>query len=208
MSMSSKLGSALVASTLLLIAGCGGQAATSSQSSSSSQSARPGQATKSTFNVRHQKPARRYLVKRAQKAEDDNEGPEKPIAGSNPRWSYHVVLTATNAGPRAASSSTAARVTLRGHRVCWRFGALPSSFSSSAAFGRVRKNLNPTSAQIHVGAKGKTGPVVVVFGPRYKPAGCIVVRPVVVNAIASAAYYYYLNVVTAKYPKGALRAQL
>lgn len=208
MSMGSKLASAIVASTLLLIAGCGGQAATSSQSSTSTQAARPKQSTKSTFNVRHQKPARRYLVKRAQKAEDDNEGPEDPIAGSAPRWAYHVVLTGNNAVPPAGSSSTAAHVTLRGRKVCWRFGVLPSSSSNSGAFGRVRKNLNPTSAQIHIGAKGKTGPVVVVFGPRYKPAGCIVVRPVVVNAIASAPHYYYLNVVTARYPKGALRAQL
>jgi hypothetical protein len=66
----------------------------------------------------------------------------------------------------------------------------------------------PTAAAIHDGTKGKTGPALVVFGARYRPQGCTVVRPVVVNAIASAPHFYYLSLATASQPKGALRAQL
>jgi hypothetical protein len=65
--------------------------------------------------------------------------------------------------------------------------------------------LVPTSATIHVGTKGRNGPVVVVFGARYKRRGCVVVAPVVVNSIASAPRAYYVRLVT---PKGAVRAQL
>jgi CHRD domain len=202
MSMGRRFGAAVIAGAALLVAGCGGQSASSEQSGGS------GRSKPVSDNLGKQRPARQYLVKRGQKREGDYEGPDKPVRGSNPRWSYHVVLTGNKAVPRGPSSSAPARVTLRGRKVCWRFGSLPRSVSSSAAFGPVRKTVAPTAAGIHMGAEGKTGPAVVVFGARYRPQGCIVVRPVVVNAIASAPRFFYVNLVTAAHPKGALRAQL
>ena len=204
MSMNSRLTSTLVATTVVLLAGCGSQLAGSDHSVASGQS--------STTTVREkasqQPPARRYLTHRASQREGDYEGPQKPVAGRRPTWAFHVVLTGFNVDPGAASQSTVARVTLRGRSVCWRVGALPSGYEHSRAFGRVHQAVVPRQAAIRVGAKGKSGPVVVVFGARYRSEGCIVVAPVVVNAIASAPRFYYLNLLTTMRSRGAVRAQL
>lgn len=124
-----------------------------------------------------------YLKKQAEKKQFDNEGPEHPRPGSAPTWSYNVKL----AGPNGLAKAV---ISLRGKHVCWRFDGARSK---------------PSAAAIHVGSRGKSGRVLVVFGARFTPRGCIVVAPVVVNSIAAAPHFYYLSLLT---PRGALRSQL
>jgi hypothetical protein len=131
--------------------------------------------------------AQRYLTKLAHRPQVDNEGPEVPRPGRAPTWSYRVSLAGETGSARAL-------INLHGNHVCWRFE-------------RVRTHSSPLAPAIHVGAKGHSGHLVVVFGASFTPSGCIVVRPVVVNSIAAAPHFYYVSVATAN-GHGALRSQL
>jgi hypothetical protein len=187
--------SALLAAATLL-AGCGNQSLATPTSGAA------------TGRPKKLAPAQEYIVNRAHKRAKDDEGPQKLTPGRAPLWSYHVVLTGEKAGRGISSSTTRALVTLRANRVCWRFGTLSAPVAPTAAFGGIRAALAPAAADIHLGARGRTGPVVVVFGARFVARGCIVVRPVVVNSIAAAPRFYYLNLVAARHPHEVLRAQL
>jgi hypothetical protein len=67
----------------------------------------------------------------------------------------------------------------------------------------------PNAAHIHKGAKGKAGPVVIpLFATPPKHKGCVTAKKSLVSAIAKSPSGYYVNVHTAKFPGGALRAQL
>jgi hypothetical protein len=81
--------------------------------------------------------------------------------------------------------------------VCWRFAHL-HGFTDA------------TSARIHSGAKGKAGRVVVSLsgGPRLRHQGCRHVSASVITAIERSPQDYYVNVHSARYPHGAVRAQL
>jgi hypothetical protein len=67
----------------------------------------------------------------------------------------------------------------------------------------------PTAAHIHKGAKGTAGPVVIpLFATPPKHSGCVKAKKSLISAIAKHPKSYYVNVHNAKYPAGALRAQL
>jgi hypothetical protein len=67
----------------------------------------------------------------------------------------------------------------------------------------------PTASHIHKAPKGKAGPVVIpFFGGAAKHSGCVKASKSLVAAIVKKPASYYVNVHTAKYPNGALRAQL
>ncbi|MFL5839308.1 MAG: CHRD domain-containing protein [Thermoleophilaceae bacterium] len=67
----------------------------------------------------------------------------------------------------------------------------------------------PTAAHIHKGAKGKAGPVVIpFFGGTPKHSACVKAAKSLVAAIIKKPGSYYVNVHTAKFPGGAIRAQL
>jgi hypothetical protein len=67
----------------------------------------------------------------------------------------------------------------------------------------------PTASHIHKAAKGKAGPVVIpFFGGAPKHSGCVTAAKSLVAAIVKNPGSYYVNVHTAKFPGGALRAQL
>lgn len=67
----------------------------------------------------------------------------------------------------------------------------------------------PTAAHIHKGKKGVAGPVVIpFFGGAAKHSGCVTAAKSLIAAIAKHPAGYYVNVHNAKYPGGALRAQL
>ncbi|MGI8715736.1 MAG: hypothetical protein ACR2NR_21655 [Solirubrobacteraceae bacterium] len=72
----------------------------------------------------------------------------------------------------------------------------------------MRTVFAPTAAAIHIGAEGRTGPVAIVLGARFRPEGCAVVAPLIINAIASAPRFYYVDVVNAAQRHAGLRAQL
>ena len=67
----------------------------------------------------------------------------------------------------------------------------------------------PTAAHIHQGKKGVAGPVVIpFFGGAPKHSGCVKADKKLIEKIAKSPRSYYVNVHNAKYPGGALRAQL
>jgi hypothetical protein len=187
----------------LVIVGCGGQLRPTPATDAGPTPVATGKATSATVQhvVRSTTgrpqgkpvPVERYLAKRMLKPEEDNEGPDKPARGRAPLWSYHVVLARAVAhAPRGAALT--AQVTLRGSRVCWQFTHVDPVTAASAV-----------ATTIHVGAHGRTGPELVVFGTRFSPRGCIVVRSAVVNSIAAAPHLYYLRVA---YRGAAARGQL
>lgn len=68
----------------------------------------------------------------------------------------------------------------------------------------------PTMAHVHKGALGVAGPVVVALDAPAKGSakGCATAPAEALAAIAASPADYYVNVHTAKYPKGAMRGQL
>jgi hypothetical protein len=81
--------------------------------------------------------------------------------------------------------------------VCWRFAHL-HGFTGA------------TFAHIHVGTAGKSGNVVVPLstGPRLHHQGCVPASAVLIKSIEHNPSGYYVNIHSAKYPGGAVRAQL
>jgi hypothetical protein len=68
----------------------------------------------------------------------------------------------------------------------------------------------PTMAHVHKGVAGVAGPVVVALdAPVHESSkGCAAAPADALAAILAAPSNYYVNVHTAKYPKGAMRGQL
>ena len=66
----------------------------------------------------------------------------------------------------------------------------------------------PTAAHIHEGGAGVAGPVRIPLGGKYKAAGCTTAAPALLAKIVAGPKKYYVNVHNAKYPGGAVRAQL
>jgi hypothetical protein len=101
--------------------------------------------------------------------------------------------------PGAPNGIGRATVSLRGKKlqVCWNFHSL-------RGFGKA------TAAHIHVGAANTAGNVVVPLstGAKFKRKGCVPASAAVISAIASNQQGYYVNVHSAMYPNGAVRAQL
>jgi hypothetical protein len=81
--------------------------------------------------------------------------------------------------------------------MCWRFAHLHGF-------------INATFAHLHIGAKGKSGNVVVPLstGPALHHQGCVPVSAVLVKAIEGHPANYYVNIHSKEYPSGAVRAQL
>ena len=81
--------------------------------------------------------------------------------------------------------------------VCWRFAHL-HGFT------------NATDAHIHAGRKGQSGAVVLPLstGPRLHHQGCVSASPTMVKAIMSKPSGYYVTIQSARYPTGAVPAQL
>lgn len=69
---------------------------------------------------------------------------------------------------------------------------------------------SPTAAHVHKGKAGVAGNVVIVLSGRSPVAhsGCVKVSKALLNAIRKHLDAYYFNVHTARYPGGAIRAQL
>jgi CHRD domain len=66
----------------------------------------------------------------------------------------------------------------------------------------------PDASHIHQGKKGTAGPVVIPFFTTPKHSGCVNASKSLIAKIAKNPSNYYVNVHTAKYPGGAIRAQL
>jgi hypothetical protein len=112
---------------------------------------------------------------------------------------YRLALAGSGETPAGAPHGVgAAVIAFHGSSVvCWRFAHL-HGFT------------NATFAHIHIGAKGKSGNVVVALstGPALHHRGCVRVSRALVKAIEQQPRRYYVNVHSTKYPGGAVRAQL
>ncbi len=112
---------------------------------------------------------------------------------------YRVKLTGGAETPPGAPRGVGdAIVAFHGSSVvCWRFAHL-HGFT------------HPTFAQIHIGAKGRSGNIVepLSTGPRLHHQGCATVSANLVRSIKRGPQGYYLNIHSEQYPSGAVRAQL
>jgi hypothetical protein len=112
---------------------------------------------------------------------------------------YRAALAGTAATPPGAPAGAGAVViALHGSSVvCWRFAHL-------------RGFTNATVADIHLGAAGTSGKVVVPLstGPRLHHRGCVRVMSAVTTAIEHSPGDYYVTIASTQYPGGAVRGQL
>jgi len=130
-------------------------------------------------------------------------GPSKTGSPSathgRPARVYRLALAGGNETPRGAPKGTGtAVIAIHGRSVvCWRFAHL-HGFA------------NATFAHIHIGAKGKSGNIVVPLstGSRLHHRGCVSVSPALIKAIERRPHSYYVNIHSTAYPGGAVRAQL
>ncbi|GAC1581839.1 MAG: hypothetical protein NVS3B18_15350 [Candidatus Dormibacteria bacterium] len=84
-----------------------------------------------------------------------------------------------------------------GSVVCWRFAHLHGFVSA-------------TVAHIHAGRPGRAGPVLILLStaPALHHRGCTHASAAAVTAIERDPRGYYVNIHSARYPAGAVRAQL
>ncbi len=118
---------------------------------------------------------------------------------SRPTRLYTVTLSGHGETPAgAAQGRGVAIVAFHGTSlVCWRFAHL-HGFTVA------------TGASIASGARGQAGKTVVALsgGPRLHHQGCAALSPSLTRAIWSHPGGYYVNILSAQYPRGAVRAQL
>jgi hypothetical protein len=118
---------------------------------------------------------------------------------TGPRRIYRVALTGAGEKPRGApAGSGAAVIAFHGSSVvCWRFAHL-HGFT------------NATFADIHLGAAGRLGKLIVPLstGPRLHHQGCVHVATSLTKAIEHSPHKYYVNIHSTQYPGGAVRGQL
>jgi hypothetical protein len=119
--------------------------------------------------------------------------------GTGPIRIYRLALAGSAETPVGAPSGVGvAVIAFHGSSVvCWRFAHL-HGFT------------NATFAHIHRGPKGRSGNIVVPLsiGPALHHQGCVSVIRALVKAIEHNPRGYYVNIHSAKYPGGAVRAQL
>jgi hypothetical protein len=112
---------------------------------------------------------------------------------------YRVKLSGAAETSGGAPAGTGdAIIALHGSSVvCWRFAHL-HGFAGA------------TSARVYAGSQGKDGKVVASLstGPQLHHQGCRHAHPAVLSAIERRAQDYYVNIHSAQYPHGAVRAQL
>jgi hypothetical protein len=102
------------------------------------------------------------------------------------------VALATRLSGHGRGSAT---VTLDGARVCW-------TIRNLRGVGR------PRSATIRQGTAGRSGPVMVRLGRRYRASGCTAIPAALGASIAARPGGFYVSVATRARPAGAVRGQL
>jgi hypothetical protein len=102
------------------------------------------------------------------------------------------VALATRLAGHGRGSAT---VTIDGARVCWTIRNL---------HGVTR----PSAATIRQGAAGRSGPIMVRLGRRYRASGCTAIPAALGRAIAGQPRGFYVAVATHAHPGGAVRGQL
>jgi hypothetical protein len=105
--------------------------------------------------------------------------------------SGRVALAARLAGHGRGSAT----VTFTGARACW-------------TIRNLHGVAHPSAATIRRGAAGRTGPVMVRLGQRYRASGCTAIPADLARAIAARPGGFYFAVATHAHPNGAIRGQL
>jgi hypothetical protein len=111
---------------------------------------------------------------------------------------YVRKLAGKNAVPAGAmDGSAAAVISIHGNtdQLCWKFSALKNVIS-------------PLVAHVHKGLAGAPGPVLIPLDGGFSPSGCTYAPGPVLATIESSPLAYYVDIHNAKYPQGAVRAQL
>jgi hypothetical protein len=124
--------------------------------------------------------------------------PAQPAAKKPQSRTYKVKLTGKAEVPKGSSKgSGTAVISIRGksNQLCWKFKGLKGVTA-------------PSAAHIHQGPAGTSGPIVVPLGGAYTASGCTSASAALLSKIVAAPKQFYVNVHNAKFPNGAVRAQL
>ncbi|MGI8557375.1 MAG: CHRD domain-containing protein [Solirubrobacteraceae bacterium] len=111
---------------------------------------------------------------------------------------YNVKLAGSAEVPKASPGNTArAVISIRSktNQLCWKFSSLKGVTA-------------PAVAHIHKGRAGVAGPIVIPLGGAYKASGCTSAPAALLSQIGANQSGFYVNIHNAKYPAGAVRAQL
>jgi CHRD domain len=126
-------------------------------------------------------------------------GSASSAASGRPTAIYRVPLSGRTEPVAGATQGRGdAIVAFHGDSVlCWRFAHL-HGFTAAA------------NGELHAGAPGHAGRLLMTFlaGPRLHHQGCVSVSPALSKAVMKDPSGYYLNIPSARYPAGAVRAQL
>jgi hypothetical protein len=114
-----------------------------------------------------------------------------PAPGTPAPSSARIALATRLAGHGRGSAT----VTITGARVCW-------TIRNLHGVGR------PRGATIRQGASGRSGPVMVRLGRRYRASGCTAIPAALGQSIAARPRGFYVAVTTRAHPRGAVRGQL
>ena len=112
---------------------------------------------------------------------------------------YHAVLSAAeevpSPGPSGATGTAKVTIDAAAGTLCYDLAWAPST-------------LSPSAAHIHKGAKGTSGPIVVLLNEPPQPKACVMAPSQVLQGIAADPSGYYVNIHTNDHPGGAVRGQL
>ncbi len=114
-----------------------------------------------------------------------------------PTRTYTVKMSGSVEVPKGApNGGGTATISVKGAKkqLCWAF--------------HLKGVTAPNAAHIHSGGAGVAGPIVIPLGGKYKSSGCTSVAPALLTKIVASPKKYYVNVHNAKFPGGAVRAQL
>ena len=124
--------------------------------------------------------------------------PGVALAKTKPKTLEASMTGAAEQPAGATGGSAKATITFDSSKkkVCWQFRKLKGVSS-------------PTAAHIHLGSKGKAGPITIPFGGKYKSHGCQTgVDKALIKQVLAHPSLYYVNIHNSAFPAGAVRGQL
>jgi hypothetical protein len=124
--------------------------------------------------------------------------PGAALAKTKPKTLVATLTGAAEQPAGAPKGSARATITFDSSKkkVCWEFRKLKGVSS-------------PTAAHIHLGSRGKAGPITIPFGGKYKSHGCQTgVDRALIGQVLRHPSLYYVNIHNSAFPAGAVRGQL
>ena len=124
--------------------------------------------------------------------------PGAALAKSKPKTLVASMTGAAEQPAGAPGGSAKATITFDSSKkkVCWRFT-------------KLKGVSGPTAAHIHLGSRGKAGPITIPFGAKYRSKGCQTrVDKALIKQVLAHPSLYYVNIHNSGFPAGAVRGQL